>query len=341
MFPMVKRRGTSLEQFAERYGNTFLREALGLTRIINSTEVPLLFRQMSLAWMHRRFAGYPRGGSGAFARAIERRFLELGGEIRYEARVVEILVERDRAIGLRLEDGTEVRADHVLSAGDGRATIFEMLKGAFADRRIRGMYDAGKTAPSVVQVALGVARTFDDVPVSMAGIMVRAPAPIELADRHHRHVGVCIYNFAPDHAPDGRTVVKAIFHSAYEYWANLARERDRYVAKKTEIAEKIVALLDGRFPGLAAQVEMTDVATPATYERHTGNWRGSPLGWDLTTRNFLNSMKKQLPGLKNFYMAGQWVEPGGGVPIVALSGRNAMQLICHRDRRTFRTTEAE
>ena len=45
--------------------------------------------------------------------------------------------------------------------------------------------------------------------------------------------------------------------------------------------------------------------------------------------------KKVLPGLKNFYMAGQWVEPGGSVPMVAMSGRSAIQLVCHADGRKF------
>lgn len=40
-------------------------------------------------------------------------------------------------------------------------------------------------------------------------------------------------------------------------------------------------------------------------------------------------MRKTLPGLDNFYLAGQWVEPGGSVPVVAMSGRNAVRLICH------------
>jgi phytoene dehydrogenase-like protein len=49
-------------------------------------------------------------------------------------------------------------------------------------------------------------------------------------------------------------------------------------------------------------------------------------------------MDKTLPGLKSFYMAGQWVEPGGGVPTAALSGRNVMQIICKRERQPFVTT---
>jgi len=42
-------------------------------------------------------------------------------------------------------------------------------------------------------------------------------------------------------------------------------------------------------------------------------------------------MSKTLPGLENFYMAGQWVEPGGGVPTAAMSGRNVIRQICKQD----------
>jgi len=37
-------------------------------------------------------------------------------------------------------------------------------------------------------------------------------------------------------------------------------------------------------------------------------------------------------------IAGQWVEPGGSLPLSAMSGRNAIQLICHADKRTFVTS---
>jgi phytoene dehydrogenase-like protein len=48
-------------------------------------------------------------------------------------------------------------------------------------------------------------------------------------------------------------------------------------------------------------------------------------------------MSKTLPGLANFYMVGQWVEPGGGLPPAALSGRNVTQLLCKRDGKKFVT----
>jgi phytoene dehydrogenase-like protein len=49
----------------------------------------------------------------------------------------------------------------------------------------------------------------------------------------------------------------------------------------------------------------------------------------------LKGMDKTLPGLENFYICGQWVEPGGGLPTSAGSGRNVIGMICKRDGKKF------
>jgi phytoene dehydrogenase-like protein len=76
-----------------------------------------------------------------------------------------------------------------------------------------------------------------------------------------------------------------------------------------------------------------------TVERYTDNWQGSMEGWLITTETigmtFGKGMDKTLPGLDNFYMVGQWVEPGGGVPTAAMSGRRVIGMICKRDGKQF------
>jgi len=80
-----------------------------------------------------------------------------------------------------------------------------------------------------------------------------------------------------------------------------------------------------------ADIECVDEATPLSYERCTGNWMGATTGWLLTkstTPMMILGVPKTLPGLKDFYMAGQWVEPGGTVSMSAAPGKNVMQTIC-------------
>jgi phytoene dehydrogenase-like protein len=338
MFPflkiMSKWKRISLQDYSKRFSDPFLREALA--RVCDLPGFPTACLIMMLAWMHRKSAGYPEGGSLEFSRCIERRYLDLGGEIHYHSPVTEIVVEHDKAVGVRLANGMEHRSDITISAADGQATIFEMLGGKYINNKIRGYYDTLPTFPPVIYVALGVARTFEGLP---AAVIYPLDEPITIAGKERKYIGVEIYNFDRTLAPAGKTVVKVMFPSDYTYWKNLKQDPERYKAQKEKIADQVISLLDQRYPGLANQVEMRDVATPLTWERYTGNWQGSMEGWLISEKTFPPfRMSKTLPGLKNFYMVGQWVEPGGGVPTAAMSGRNVIQIICKQDNKRFATT---
>jgi len=49
-------------------------------------------------------------------------------------------------------------------------------------------------------------------------------------------------------------------------------------------------------------------------------------------------MSQKLPGLSNFYMVGQWVSPGGGLPSGVITARNAIKLICKEEKKKFVAT---
>jgi phytoene dehydrogenase-like protein len=50
---------------------------------------------------------------------------------------------------------------------------------------------------------------------------------------------------------------------------------------------------------------------------------------------------RTLPGLERFYLAGQWLEPGGGVSMATMSGRHVVEIICAAQGRQFRASLAE
>ena len=338
--PLRKWGPQSLDSVAAQFQDPLLAAAL---RAMWPSESSAFFMLMTLAWLHEGSAGYPIGGSMPMARSVERRFADLGGEMRYGARVAEILVEGGRAVGVRLEDGEELRAGAVVSAADGHATIYEMLGGRFLGSVHRDVYEGGVLPlfTSLLFIGVGVDDPFADLPQIATGIEMPMAAPLELGGRAYPRLHVRVHNFDRTMAPEGKTALTCILEADEAYWGPLrAEDPERYRAEKQLVADAVVATLDRRWPGTAAKVEMTDVSTPATLVRYTGNWRGSFEGWLPTPEWQLKEVPKTLPGLERFWMAGQWVAPGGGLPSGVMTARQVQQLICHADGVPFRTTSA-
>jgi len=328
----------TMDEVADRFHDPLLAEAF---RAMWPPQSSAFFMIATFAWLHEGSAGYPIGGSLPLARNVERRHAELGGEVTYGARVDEILVEGGRAVGVRLEGGSEERADVVVSAADGHATIYGMLGGRYVGEVQRDLYERGVLPlfTSIIFIGVGVDRDFSDLPEIVTGINVPLAEAFDLGGRTYDRVNVRIHNFDPTLAPEGKTVLTCIVEADQPYWDHLrAHDRERYDAEKQRVADAVVATLERRYPGLAAQVEMTDVSTPATLVRYTGNWQGSFEGWLPTPEWLLKTVPRTLPGLDAFWMVGQWVAPGGGLPSGPMSARQVQQLICKRDGVKFRTS---
>lgn len=326
---------TPAQSFAARFKDPMLRDAF---MNIWVPEFSMFFMLFTFAYLHNRNAGYPIGGSKPMSKALEERYLGLGGIINYKKRVSKILTEGNKAVGVLLEDGTVHNAARVISAADGHATIFDMLDGRYGDARTREPYEKWPVFYPLVFISLGVKRTFNDVPMTVSGLSYRLKEPLMLGEKIRDTISAHIYNHDPSMAPEGSTAITVMYETDYEYWKSLAQDKDAYKAKKEETGAIIVKMLEQRFPGITEQVEVIDVATPMTFERYTGNWKGSFEGWLITPENarvLMKPMSQTLPGLSNFYMCGQWVEPGGGLPTAIMSGIRLIKSICREDGRKF------
>jgi phytoene dehydrogenase-like protein len=304
-------------------------------------EFSIMFLFFTFAYLHKRNAGYPLGGSMPLSLALEDRYKSLGGTIHYKKRVEKILNEGGKAYGIRTDDGTEYNGSKVISGADGYSTIFRMLEGKFTDDRIRHMYEKWIPFHPLIFIGIGVNRKFDDIRQSVSGFSFPLKEQVKVGDRMIERLPVHLFHHDASMAPDGRTALIIMLETDYEYWKKIYENRDQYDRSKQEIADTVVSLLEQRFPGISSQVEMTNVATPMTFERYTGNWKGSFEGWQLTPENSYVMMKplsQTLPGLSNFYMCGQWVEPGGGLPTGVMSARRLIRSICKEDHIKFKTS---
>lgn len=332
---MKKWMNLTAENFSQRFRDPVLKDAFMHIWI---PEFSMFFMLFTFAYMHNRNAGYPIGGSMPMSRALEKKYTELGGIIEYNKRVTRILTTDGKANGILLDDGTEHHADRIVSAADGHTTLFSMLDEKYIDGKSREPYGKWLLFPPLIFVSLGVNRKFDEVTPSVSGFLFRLKEPVQIGEKMREDMAVHIYNYDPTLAPEGKTAITIMFKSEYGWWKDLANNREAYNRKKKDIAETVAGLLEQRFPGISSQIEVTDVATPLTFERYTGNWKGSFEGWLITPENsgvVMKPMPQTLPLLRNFYMCGQWVEPGGGLPTALMSARRLVKLICKEDKKKF------
>src|SRR3954471_17874879 len=70
---------------------------------------------------------FHKGGNGGFTQVLARAAEAYGAEVRTEARVAQVLTEGDNAVGVVLDDGSELHAPVVVSALDPRRTFLELV----------------------------------------------------------------------------------------------------------------------------------------------------------------------------------------------------------------------
>ncbi len=327
----------TLGDLSARFTDPLLRTAIA--NVMFDETIPAMALIMTLGGMSRRAAGFPLGGSLEFARAIERRLIDLGGKVVYRSRVERIIEREGRAVGVRLAGGDEVSADWVISAADMRATLYSLLDGSRIDPLHRELLESGRVYPPGVLVSFGVDMDVSD-DFSCLGTVYELEQPIEVAGRRRPFFAIKNYGFDPSLAPRGKSVVISFFATDWPYWERLLADPAAYRAEKERIATICREQIERRYPGFSSKIEVTDVATPHTIARYTGNWQGTYMTWILSAefQRQHRYIPKTVPGLSGLYLASMWTNPPGGIAGAAAAGRHAVQLICHEDRQRFVTS---
>jgi len=322
----------SIGEYGKRFSHKLLRAFFADGDLGKLSMLAILF---TFAWMSERNAAYVVGGAQAIIRPIRARLEQLGGRLRLGAKVEKILVEHDAAVGVQLGGGETIAADWVISAADGHATIYEMLGGKYTDAITTKTYATLETFPSYMQVSLGVAREFP----RQAGYVMRVlDTPLALdPDTELRSRALRFFHFDPTFAPPEKTAVTCFLPTRnVAFWTDLQRhDPTRYQAEKQRVAEAVIAILERMVPDVRKSIEGTDVSTPATIIRYTGNWKGSMEGWLMTPTTGARMLRNTLPGLRQFLMVGHWVAPGGGLPSGVVTARSAVRTLCKQDRIEF------
>ena len=297
-------------------------------------DVPMWFVLFTMGMFASGNMALRKDGSAGFAKALEKRYLSLGGQVTYRSHVTKIITRNDRAVGVALEGGDEEHTDLVVAAGDAHTTIFNLLEGRYVNADIEKRFKEWPLFPTVVLTSFGVKRTFKEDPWN---VVLKSPIAIPSGFLTDNWMPIRIFNYGDGFSPPGKTVVQVMITSQWDPWHTLRQNEAAYKKEKEALAQQVLESLGSVWPGLEKDVEMIDVATPHTWWRYTLNRMGAFEGFAVTHEAVYTKMYRTLPGLDNLFLAGQWNSPGGGVLPTFMTGRHAVMLMCKKNSRPFKT----
>jgi len=232
----------TLGTYAKRFNHPILQKAIPLLRY-SAPEIPLFAYLAEHSNAVKGDTGWPRGGSIIVARNMAARYLQLGGTIHYRQKAVKILTDNDHACGVELADGTQHKADFIVSNADGRKTIMQMLKGRYVNKKITKNCEPNpdNDVPWSMLVFLGVKRDLSSYPSALIMFLEK---PEVIGGYTCDHLGMQIYGFDTSMAPAGKGVIKVELFTKPSYFSRLYNDKAAYKAEKHKIAEQVITLLE-------------------------------------------------------------------------------------------------
>lgn len=321
MFSLSK---ISSSEYAERFKHPAIREIL---KTVVGSDYNASALMLTLACLASGDGGYPEGGSLSMALRMAKRYENLGGKIKYNKRVQKVLVKNGRAVGVVVND-EEILADAVVVTVDTLSAIDNLFDKPLHEPWMEQMRTNTKLAMNTF-ICLGIEVDLSDLPEKMLFVFDMS---FSYAGNEINSLGINNYATFKGYAPKGCTsVTMALMGDTYDYWKS-AKIRGTYEQDKKQLADTIIERLSAKLPQIKEKVVVWNVATPLTYERYCGTYKGSWMtvtGKGDKTTAYLNTSEN----IANLYFAGQRLQPPGGLPVAATTGRTAIQYLC-RDTNT-------
>jgi prolycopene isomerase len=284
---------------------------------------PMINAGMVFSDRHAGGINYPQGGVGVIAEKLVAGLQRHGGVIRYRSRVTKVLLEKARAVGVRLASGEEIRAQKVVSnatrwdtfGGEASSSspLVEAEDTPAAEQTWRRRY---KPSPSFLSLHLGVRADVVPSGTHVHHLLLEDWASME-AEQGTVFVSMPTL-LDPSLAPSGHHIVHTFTPSSMQSWQGLSPEA--YRSKKQADAKRLIARLETFLPGIGAAITHQEVGTPRSHRRFLGRFSGSYGPIPALRLPGLLPMPFNRTGIEGLYCVGDSCFPGQGLNAVAFSG---------------------
>ncbi len=280
-------------------------------------------------------AWYVKGGMYRIPLALEKLAKESGVEIETNRAVEKIEIEQGKAVGVRLKNGEVLKSDFVVSNADAIETYRNLVdakkRKSFSDKKL----DKIEPSCSGFVILLGVKKRFPNLAHHNIFFSDDYKAEFDSIFKEKRPsanptIYVCATTRtdntqAPENCENLFILVNAPYTSEKTSWRTEAKNyRDLIIEKLENFGLK----------DLENNIEVEQVITPEDFERKYNANRGSIYG--VSSNGIFSAFLRppnKARGIENLYFAGGATHPGGGIPLVLLSGKMAADLIAGKINR--------
>jgi len=305
---------------------------------------------------------YPDGGGSMIGRSLMDEIQMHGGEVYAYASVADILVERGRARGVRMADGTEIRARSVISNAGARNTFEHFLPGTLA-RKLGYTEQMKSVRPSMAHLNLfaGINASAEELGLVAREHIIDGSLDLDDAlqafgkDMESAAIPNVFFAFPSMKDPGfqrdypNKTTISMIAfienHNGFEAWADGAwgqRGAD-YQALKDRLSDKLLEVLYAAYPQLRGRIDFHELSTPLSTQHFFKAPDGEALGAAFNVDRFKAAnwlgRKTKVPGL---YLTGQDTLAMGFAPALMSGVLTGAAVLNWPDKyRLFRALKAE
>ncbi len=285
-----------------------------------TAESPAILASVMFVDNHIGGSYYPAGSTLFLPGLLEKAIEENGGEMIMEREVEKILFKDGNPSGVRLNNKEEIYSDNIVFSG----TVWDLYgklidKSEIKEKTRKWAANMVPTYPSVVLYLLVKEEciTENTQPVEM---LVGNINQIDESE-------VTAYIFSID----DKTLCKKGYHviaaigPTFVKWSEL--KQDEYIIRKEEEKERIVEVLERRFPDIRENIVYCNLATSKTLERYLNKKDGAVAGPKQKLGQHMFKRQHTRTKWGNLFCCGESTVMGTGTPTVTTSGISAANAI--------------
>ncbi len=305
-------------------------------------------------------ASFPVGGASSIAASIAPLIEAAGGQVSFSAEVREVLLDRaQRAVGVRMQDGRELRARTVISDA-GAWNTFASLLPPEAPGVAAALEELRSVPSSMAHLCLyaGVKQSAAELGLTGTNLWIHPTADHDANLAHFSNdpfaaLPMLFISSPSAKDPDferrhpGRATLEVICPAPYDWFARWEETRWKrrgqdYDGFKQNLAERLRSALEEHVPAVRGKLDVAELSTPLSTRHFMNYQRGEAYGVSATPARFSLRCLTPHTSVRNLYLTGQDVTllgvtgamMGGVLTASAVLGRNLVSVVSKPDRKS-------